>query len=108
MKSKTSMLASNIFDGTTHTCEVITDVLRFISDSFTIEQRLVKIQLLAKSLNGEEVAQELINVLLTTLGITSHHVIATMRNCAYMNSIAIHTLKILSQICWSLVVLPRD
>ena len=61
-----------IFDGTTHTCEVLAVVLRFISDSFTIEQRLVKIELLAKSLNGEEVTRELINVLSTTLGITSH------------------------------------
>ena len=58
-----------IFDGTTHTCEALAVVLRFISDSFTIEQRLVRIQLLAKSLNGEEVAQELINILSTTLGL---------------------------------------
>ena len=84
-----------IFDGTTHTCEVLAVVLRFISDSFTIEQRLVKIELLAKSLNGEEVAQELINVLSTTLGITSHYVVATMRDRASVNNVAIRTLKIL-------------
>ena len=84
-----------IFDGTTHTCEVLAVVLRFISDSFTIEQRLVKIELLAKSLNGEEVARELINVLSTTLGITSHYVVVTMRDCAAVNNVAICTLKIL-------------
>ena len=39
-----------IFDGTTHTCEALAIILRSISDSFTIEQRLVRIQLLAKSL----------------------------------------------------------
>ena len=79
-----------IFDGTTHTCEALAVVLRFISDSFIIEQRLVRIQLLAKSLNGEEVARELINVLSTTLGITSHYVVATMRDRASVNKVAIY------------------
>ena len=80
-----------VFDGTTHTCEALAVVLRFISDSFTIEQRLVRIQLLAKSLNGEEVARELINVLSTT----SHYVVATMRDRASVNNVALRTLKIL-------------
>ena len=48
-----------------------------MTDLFTIEQRLVRIQLLAKSLTGEEVAQELIHVLLTSIGITSQFVVAT-------------------------------
>ena len=74
---------------------ILAVILRFISDSFTIEQRLVRIQLLAKSLNGEEVAWELINILSTTLGITSHYVIATMRDRASVNNVAIRTLKIL-------------
>lgn len=45
-----------IFDGTTHTCEALAIFSRFMSDSYTVEQRLVRIQLLAKSLTGEEVA----------------------------------------------------
>ena len=84
-----------IFDGTTHTCEALAVVLRFISDSFTIEQGWLGIQLLAKSLNGEKVTRELINILSTTLGITSHHVVAIMRDRASMNNVAICTLKIL-------------
>ena len=32
-----------IFDGTIHACEALAVVLRFISDSFTIEQMLVRI-----------------------------------------------------------------
>ena len=36
---------SVIFDGTTHACEALAIVLRFISDLFTLEQRLVRIQL---------------------------------------------------------------
>ena len=93
-----------IFNGTTHTCEALAVILRFISDSFTIEQRLVRIQLLAKSLNGEEVAWELINILSTILGITSHYVVATMRDRASVNNVAIRTLKYFTLICWTLDV----
>ena len=46
-----------IFDGTTHTCEALAVVIRFISDDFVIQQRLIGIQLLAKSLSGEEIAR---------------------------------------------------
>ena len=41
-----------IFDGTTHVCEAFAIVVWFISDSWSIEQRLVKIQLLTKCLTG--------------------------------------------------------
>ena len=34
-----------IFDGTTHGCEAFAIAVRFINSSWTIEQRLVKIQL---------------------------------------------------------------
>ena len=84
-----------IFDGTTHTCEALAIVLRFISDSWTIDQRLVRIQLLAKSLTGEEVAHEMINVLSTTLGISLNNIVATMRDRASVNNVAMRTLKII-------------
>ena len=86
-----------IFDGTTHTCEALAIILRFISDSFTVEQRLVRIQLLAKSLNVEEIARELIGVLSTSLGITSQFVVATMKDRASVNNVAIRTMKIIYQ-----------
>ena len=66
-------------------------------DSFTIEQRLVRIQLLAKSLTGEEIARELISVLSTSLGIASQFVVGTMRDHASVNNIAIRTIKIIYQ-----------
>jgi len=86
---------SVIFDGTPHTCEALAIVLRFVSDSFTVEQRMVKIQLLAKSLTGEEIARELIGVVSTSLGITSQFVVATMRDRASVNNVAICTMKII-------------
>ena len=71
--------------------------MKFISDSFTVEQRLVRIQLLAKSLTGEEIARELISVLSIFLGITSQFVVATVRDSATVNNNAIRTMKIIYQ-----------
>ena len=43
--------------------EALAAILRFITDDWCIEQHLVCFQLLAKSLTGEEIAQELISTL---------------------------------------------
>ena len=58
-----------VFDGTIHICEALAVVIRFISDSWVIEQPLIGIQLLAKSLSGEEIACEVISLLSTKFGI---------------------------------------
>ena len=50
-----------IFDGT-RLGEALTIVVRFISEAWKI-QRVIRVQLLAKSLPGEELARELIHVL---------------------------------------------
>ena len=77
-----------MFDGTTHTCEALAIVIRFISEFLVIEQCLIRIQLLAKSLSGEEIARELINVLSTNYGIGSRYLIAAMRDRASANNVA--------------------
>lgn len=59
---------SIIFDGTTHVAEALNIILRFVSDDWKIEQRLVKLSLVAKSLTGEELAQQLLSCLSTNLG----------------------------------------
>ena len=83
-----------IFDGTTHTCEALAVVIRFISDDFVIQQRLIGIQLLAKSLSGEEIAREVINLLLTKFGIGPNRLISAMRDRASANNVAIRTIKV--------------
>ena len=45
-------------------------VVRFVTKEWTIEHRLVKMQLLAKSLTGNEIACELIHILSTLAPIT--------------------------------------
>ena len=54
---------SVIFDGTTRLGEAMAIVIRFVDESFVIQQRLIRMQLLVKSMNGEEIARELINTL---------------------------------------------
>lgn len=47
---------SVVFDGTTRLGEAMAIVIRFIDEPFTIQHRLVHLQLLAKSMSGEEIA----------------------------------------------------
>ena len=75
------------FDGTTRLGEVLAIVIRFISD-WKIQQRLVRLEFLTKSMTGEEIARELINVLSTVLGIQSNLVLAVMRDRASVNNVA--------------------
>ena len=50
---------SVIFDGTSWLGKALALIIRFISNEFTIEQRLVKLQMLAKGMKGKEIASEL-------------------------------------------------
>uniref|UniRef100_A0A1X7U381 DUF4371 domain-containing protein n=1 Tax=Amphimedon queenslandica TaxID=400682 RepID=A0A1X7U381_AMPQE len=84
---------SVIFDGTSRLGEVLVVLLRYVHQ-MKIEQRLVRVELLAKSLKGEEVARELISILSVTLGIKTGLFIAAMRDRASVNNVAVCTLSI--------------
>ena len=56
---------------------------------------VVRVQLLAKSLSGEEIACEIISVLSTSYGINSDRLLACMRDGAAANGVAVRTLSIL-------------
>ena len=85
-----------IFDGTSRLGEALAIILRFVDrSSLKIHQRLVRMQLLAKSLTGEEVARELLSVLSTEYGVVSSNLLAVMRDRASVNSVAVRTLKVL-------------
>lgn len=85
---------SIIFDGTTHVCEAMVIVIRFIDEEWHIKQRVARLMLLAKSMTGEEVARQLISCLSTELGIPSDKLVASMRDRASVNNIAMQTLKV--------------
>ena len=79
---------SIIFDGTSRLGEAMTIVARFIGPEWSIQQRFIRFQLLAKSLTGEEIARVLINSLSTQYSIESGLIIAAMRDCASCNGVA--------------------
>ena len=85
---------SVIFDGTTYLGEALAIVIRYVTNDWVIQQKLVRLQIFAKSLNGEEVARELISVLSVSYGIPSYSLLAAMRDRASVNEVAIKTLKI--------------
>ena len=86
---------SVVFDGTTHVCEAMVIIVRFIDNYWCIKQYVVKIMLLAKALSGEEVARELMVCISTGLGISGDRLVATMRDRAAVNNVAMRTVKVL-------------
>ena len=88
-----SKSVSVIFDGTSRLGEALAVVVRFVSDDWTIEQRLLRVQLLAKSLSV--IAREIISILSTSYSIQSNRLIACMRDGAASNGVAVRTLHIL-------------
>ena len=83
-----------IFDGTTHLGEALAIVVRFIDD-WEIKQRLIRLQLLTKTMTGEEIAREIVHTVSTKYGISGDRLLATMRDRASANGLAMRTIKVL-------------
>ena len=88
---------SVVFDGTTHVCEVMVVVLRFLNKDLNIQHRVSRLMLLAKSMTGEEVgsSRQLITSISTELGIGGERVVAMMHDQASVNSVAMKTISVL-------------
>lgn len=85
---------SVIFDGTTRLGEALAIVVRFITADWEIKQRLVRLQLIAKSLKGDELAREIITVLAQQYNVQNSSLCAAMRDGASVNGAAIRTVKV--------------
>ena len=85
---------SVVFDGTTSLGEAMAVVVRYVDDSFAIQQRLIRLQLLVKSMTGEEIARELINTLSAQYSVSSNLLMAVMHDRAACNGVALRTLKV--------------
>ena len=59
LKSELSQVnaVSTIFDGSTRLGEALAIVVRFVDRHWNVQQRLVRLQVLAKSLKANELAQ---------------------------------------------------
>ena len=86
---------SLIYDGTTHVAEALVVILRFVDDHWTIQQRVVRLMLLAKSVTGEELAREIISILSTQLQVHHNLLVASMRDRASVNNVAMRTVRVL-------------
>ena len=89
-----SKCVSVIFDGTSQLGKALAVVLRFIGETWTFE-RLLCVQLLAKSLSRQAIARELISVLPTSYSIDSSRLLTCMRDEAATNGVAVRTLNVL-------------
>ena len=84
------------FDGTSRLGEVFAVVVRFISTDheWSIEQRLIRLQILVQTMTGDEIVRTVISTLSTEFGITSDRVLGIMHDCASANNVALRTLKV--------------
>ena len=85
---------SIIFDGTTHVCEALVVIVRYM-DNWTIKQQVCRLMLLAKALTGEELARQLITVISTELSVLPGSIIAGMRDRASVNNVAMRTIGVI-------------
>ena len=85
---------SIIFDRTTHVCEAFVVVLRYFTDDWELKQCVRQLNLLAKTMTGEEIAQQIIVILSTEFGISSNLIVATVRDRASVNDVAMRTIKV--------------
>lgn len=75
-----------IFDGTSRLGEALAVILHFVDTDWSLQQCLVRVQMLSKSLAGQEITRELISVLSVTYGIQSNN-LAAIRDRASTNNV---------------------
>ena len=85
---------SIIFDGTTDVFEVFVVVLRYLTDDWELKQCVGRLKLLAKTMTGEEIAQQIIAILSTEFGISSNLIVTAMCDRASVNDVAMRTIKV--------------
>eukprot|EP00117_Sycon_ciliatum_P044720 scpid58860/ scgid0871/ len=82
-----------IFDGTTHLGEALAIIIRFVDSSWSNQQRLVRLHVLAKSLKGTELARELITCLSTFFQVPHDKTVAFVRDGAAVNTVAVRQVR---------------
>lgn len=85
---------SIVFDGTTRDGEALVVLVRFV-ESWEVQQRLVRFQLVKQSVNGDELARIIINVLHRKLNVPESNLLAAMRDRAPVNTKALRTVSVL-------------
>ena len=84
---------STIFYGSTRLGEALANIVRFVDSQWNVQQRLVRLQVLAKSLKAEELAQCLIQALAAEYAIQPGALLAAMKERASVNQAALHQVR---------------
>ena len=82
-----------IFDGSTRQEEALAVILRYIDLQWGIQQRLVRVHTLVKSLNASQLARELLTCILTQLNVKQDMLVGAVRDGAAVNGTAIWHVK---------------
>ena len=84
---------SAIFDGSTRLGEALAVIVRFVDSQWNVQQRLVRLQVLAKSLKANELAQCLIQALAGEFAIQPGPLLAAMKDGASVNQAALQQVR---------------
>lgn len=84
---------SVIFDGSTRLSEALAIVVRFIDNQWPLQPRLVKLDVLAKSMNAEELAKRLTQCLAVECMIRPDQLLASMRDGAALNEACLRQIR---------------
>ena len=85
--------ASVIFDGTARMGEALAIIVRFVQEDFIPTQRLIRLEVLAKALKGDELAQRLMSCLVVKHNFGPNTIIGGIRDGAAVNGAALRQLK---------------
>ena len=64
-------------------------------DNWKVEQRLIRVQMSTKTMTGEEIVCELVNILSVEYSISTERLLACMHDGASANGVAMGTIKVL-------------
>ena len=93
LEKEKETLKSTIFDGSTRLGEALAIIVRFVDSQWNVQQRLVRLQVLAKSLKAEELAQCLIQTLAVEYAIQPGALLAAMKDGAFVNQAALQQVR---------------
>ena len=82
-----------IFDGSTRLGEAIVIIVRFVSDNWSIVQRLIRRGICAKSVNAQDLAHVLNDCLSVDYQVRGNFLLATMKDGASVNQAALNHIK---------------
>lgn len=84
---------SVIFDGATRLGEAIAIVVRYVDENWVIQQRLVRIDVVAKSVTAVQLSRVLMECLFTRLQLRGQQILAIVRDGVSVNGAAINNMR---------------